>query len=59
MGINKITHLEYICDIGRLDCWSAKEDNYYDNKPDAKNDGWTEKNGKVRCPMCTMREDKE
>ena len=46
----------YNCDIGRLDCWL---EDYYKTKVEAKELGWTEKDGKTRCPMCSHRKDKD
>ncbi len=51
----KVERYCYSCEIGRLDCWGV---DYYNTKKEAKELGWTEKNGKTRCPSCSHREDK-
>ena len=56
MTIKKVSRLFYECEIERLDCW--RED-YYKTEKEAQEVGWTKKNGKVRCPSCTYREEKE
>ena len=56
MTIKKVSRLFYECEIERLDCW--RED-YYKTEKEAQEVGWTKKNGKVRCPSCSYREDKE
>ena len=56
MTIKKVLRLFYECEIERLDCW--RED-YYKTEKEAQEVGWTKKNGKVRCPSCTYREEKE
>ncbi len=53
--IKNVIRWNYICEIGRLDCWHS---DLYETTKEADELGWTEKDGKTRCPACSYREDK-